>query len=279
MIGLILKILLFLLLGILGIFVLGITLVLIAPIHYKIYFEHYGTVIYDIKVRYLKGIRADFVCQEEKKKHEVVFFGKKLYELKEVKKAKEENEQIIKKQPRPSGKAKKVESVAYKKQVTKAKITKAKVTKEIEAESKAVAQETKEKAQKKAEKVSYQQMKALLTNKKTYQVLKTLLIWLWQLGQYLWPKEWDFELVIGKDEPAETGELIAKLTMLYPLYGDHGIIRGDFEKPCLAGGCLAEGSFRLGGIIWRIISLICNPTIREMIKWTLKRRKEEEDGK
>lgn len=268
MIGLIFKILLFLLLGILGIFTLGVTLVLIAPIHYIIYFEHYGTVIYDIKVRYLKGFRMDFVCQEEQKKHEVVFFGKKLYELKD------EKVQEVKEKSKSSSKTKTVKKVIHKKQVTQSK-----VTKEMTAESKAALQDTKEKAQKKAETVSYQQIKAILTNKNTYRVLKTFLIWLWRLGQYLWPKEWDFELVIGKEEPAETGELIAKLTMLYPLYGDQGIIRGDFEKSCLAGGFLAKGSFRLGGIVWRVIWLLCHTSIREMIKCILRRRKEEENGK
>ena len=97
--------------------------------------------------------------------------------------------------------------------------------------------------------------------------------------KYILPRKWSYELVIGKEDPADTGELIAKLTMLYPLYYKNGIISGDFEKSGIWGGFLAKGKFSILGILRRIVVFALRPVVRKYIKLILRIRKEEQHGK
>ncbi|WP_157047652.1 hypothetical protein [Cellulosilyticum ruminicola] len=122
------------------------------------------------------------------------------------------------------------------------------------------------------------QIKKLLLRKDFWQLVREILRLLKSILKYVLPRKWSYELVIGKDDPADTGELIAKLTMAYQLYYKHGIIRGDFEKSGIWGGFLAKGRFSIVGILKRIISFTLKPVVRKYIRLVLKIRKEEKYG-
>ena len=138
------------------------------------------------------------------------------------------------------------------------------------AETSKIAQTVKEQTKQEAKKVekdfSYADLSALLFDKMTYCFIKDSAILIWQYLKKIAPRKWDFEIVVGKEDAAETGVFIAQLTMLYPLYYKHGVIKGDYERECLEGGCYLEGKFRIGQLIMPTLKWLLKPSVKNIIK-------------
>lgn len=301
---LIIKIILILLLVIFCMALVVVGVVLFAPIRYEAYFAKYEEVTYDIKVSYLIGIKGLFYLNQEKKNHKITIFGKVLYK----------NETID--VPETSGKEdtaspnhnvsdsigafevpKNVSKEAAK-EVPRSRQDKIKpseaqkqqqgeVKKKVNTWLKKEAEKSVEHVQERLEDETVETIKhmpiawakALLLNKVTYLTVREVVKSLWRIGRYVFPNEWDFEVVIGEGDPADTGEMIAKLTMLYPLYYRHGIIRGAYDRECLEGGFLARGKFRIGKILGYIIACLLHKQVRSFIRSIMVLRKEEKNGK
>ena len=291
-IWLIIKVILFVLLGIVVLLLTGIAIILLAPIHYEVYAEKYDDLMYDIHFRYLKGIKGSFYLEDGIKKHTVSVFGKILYNNKVEEEVVEQSVSIndYNKESRTTeDKNKGLEtnkgtnhkassySKAYfnqQKQKRKEVVSKEKVAspiaKEVEDTTNEVTEEVKHQTKDKIEEMPKSSIKEILFNPLTYRGIKHIIRAVWDIVKIIAPKEWDFEVVLGTGDPGDTGELIAKLTLLYPIYYAHGIIRGDFEKECLMGGCLMSGKFRLGQILRRLIQLYLQKDVRAFIHLILK---------
>lgn len=273
----IIKIILFILLGIILI-LLGLTaVVLLAPIRYEAYFARYEEMAYDIKFRYLVGIKGIFFLQDDKKEHRISLFGKTVYDMHSSQAVQNEEECEHRELIRPSEQTEvKQEIKAEKKSDDKSGIKQSEQVLEKTIKKDSVPEVVQEKnrqkqkeefnsfheaekkvqrAKKKSIRYTRDNIKESLTNPLTYRVIKAVVKGVWDLLKVILPNEWDFELIVGTGEPADTGELIAKLTMLYPLYYQHGIIRGDYENRCLKGGFLAKGKFNLFQIVIRVVKL------------------------
>ena len=87
------------------------------------------------------------------------------------------------------------------------------------------------------------------------------------------------EVEIGKEDPADTGQLIAMLSALYPLYYSFASIVGNYEKECFYGKLEANGSFTLGRLIYEIIRYIRTTSVKQLIKFIRKDRKGNKDGR
>lgn len=248
----IIKIILFVLIGILLLGGVVITTILLAPIRYDVYFSKYEELVYDIKIRYLLGIKACFYLDKGAKKHRVSLFGKKLYEVNETNasnedhtmqaeslKIKENNESIMQTITQESSKSP-----------------------NTPVETKQPKLENKQRKSKNAQAVD---IKKMLLDPLTYKAMKRLVQGIWKLLKIIAPKEWDFEVIVGTGEPADTGELIAKLTMLYPMYYQHGIIKGNYEEKCLMGGCLLKGKFRLIQIAILAVSIYLDKHVNAFV--------------
>lgn len=290
---LIIKVILFALLGIAILLVVGLAIILLAPIHYEAYAERYDELIYDIHFRYLKGIKGSFYLEDRVKAHKVSVFGKVLYEDKVEKdevtsqalRMREDNNES--KQKYKNEKDNQTNRVLHeranvpsegcseykkqaKKEVVSEKIIKQPITKDIEHTTQEAAEKAKDETKQKIKEVSDLDIKEILLDPLTYHASKCMIKGIWDILKVVAPKEWDFEVVIGTGDPADTGALIAKLTLLYPIYYSHGIIRGDYEKACLMGGFLIKGKFRLGQIVICLIRLYLEKDVRTFINLILK---------
>lgn len=291
---LIIKIVLWIVLGLLVIVLAGLGVILSSPVRYEAYLSKEEQLTYEIKWRYLFGVKGLFYQDFHQKNHSIKVFGKTLYkediQFKEtntydavktheaaenVQKTKESKQTLhasgytsVKKAEKPSPiTVKKIEKVSP---VLK---------EETQKEAKQVEEDIKEKAKETANHLSWHPVKALLLDKRMYGAIKEIVFCIWRIFKELAPDEWDFEVVVGKENPADTGELIAKLTMLYPIYNSHGIIRGNYEKECLEGGFLIKGKFTFGKIVWQILRCILSEPVWWLIKKIVNLRKEDENGK
>lgn len=290
---LIIKVILFALLGIVALFVVGLAILLLAPIHYEAYTEKYDELMYDIHFHYLRGIKGSFFLEDEVKDHKVSIFGKILYEdrakesevVREVSEIRGNNKgseqryknekdtqtnRVLHESPNTSSERCSENKKQIKQEVVSEKIIKQPITKDIEHTSKEAAEKVKDETKQKIKEVSASGIKEILLDPLTYHAGKCMIRGGWDILKVIAPKEWDFEIVIGTGDPADTGALIAKLTLLYPIYYSHGIIRGDYEKACLMGGFLIKGKFRLGQIVIRLIRLYLEKDVRTFINLILK---------
>ena len=290
---LIIKVVLWTLLGLIGIALVGLGMILCSPVKYEAYLSKEEQLTYDIRWRYLWGIKGLFYQDFEKKNHWIKAFGKTFYketvEIKQVEMGetvtrqaqsaqKMANHEKMARPPLTEAKpSKKVEKLS------KIKVEKEKVSPLLEKETKkeveALEENIKPEAKETTQQISWSDWKAILLDKRTYGAIQEIVVCIWHILKELAPNEWDFEVVVGKEEPADTGELIAKLTMLYPIYYTHGIIRGNYEKECLEGGFLIKGKFTLGSVVWHILKCILSQPVWWLIKKIVNLRKEDKNGK
>lgn len=290
---LIIRIILWLLLVLIGLIVGAILIILLAPIRYEVYFSKEEQVTYDIRVRYLGGISAKFFQDFKETKHVVRAFWKTLYK-KEL--CLDEDSKLADKEkdatsPVQGLSLKKTEESAsqrgssvkvlsnQEKTIEKEEVMDSKIQQETEEEIREINEKVREETNEFVERSSFSTIWTFLSDKSTYKAIKEIGKCVWRIFKCIRPHQCDFELVIGEEDPADTGELIAKLTLLYPLYYQHGIIRGHYEKACVEGGFLVKGKFRLGCILWQIIRCIISPPVWKMIQLISKIRKEDRNGK
>lgn len=324
-IWLIIKIILIALLILLALLVAIITVLLIAPIRYEAYVSRYSEVDYDIKFRYLIGIQALFLQENDVKNHVIKVFGKVVYKNKIVEEegAKDKTEETLHqqevpiehpvenelkekdreveplKQEEPTIQEPPKEEIREQKADAKEEAIKEiapptdhgqdlEVVKEVNPQLKEEAKEGIKEATEEAveetvetvKKMPFSWLKKLILDKTTYNSIEQIVRYTWYILKYISPYEWDFEVVIGKEDPAETGELIAKLSTFYALYGNHGIIRGNYQRACLEGGFLVKGKFKIGGILMYVLRCILSKSVRKMIYLIYQLRKDEKkDGK
>ena len=293
---LIIKIVLWILLGVIGLVLVGLLLILGCPIKYEAYLSKEEHLTYDVRFRYLFGVKGLFYQDLKKKNHWISIFGKTLYkeEIERedngagevVKRGQEPGETESSKQDKKIKQTRPIQQKPLKNKqnspplvVEKKEKVNGKLKKEAEEEVKELGENLKQETEETASHMSVSGLKAFVLDRRTYGAIKEIVRCLVRILKGIAPKEWDFELVVGKKEPADTGELIAKLTMLYPIYYGHGIIRGNYEKECIEGGFLIKGKFTLGMIVWHIVRcLLCQP-VRWLIKFIVDLRKEEGNGK
>lgn len=290
---LIIKVILFVLLGIVVILITGLTIILLAPICYEAYVEKYDKLIYDMHISYLRGIKGIFYLENGVKNHKFTVFGKVLYEDKEVDEEgecppsqtkassyeqgnKHKAKQSAQMNRVPSGKSQRdheelpCDKEQSKQEALSKKIIDTPLAEDLEHIVQENAQEVREQATQKIKEMPFSGIKEILLDPLTYRAVKLIIRGIWHIFKVIAPKEWDFEVVVGTGDPGDTGELIAKLTMLYPIFYQHGIIRGDYENECLMGGALVKGKFRLGQIVIRLVKLYLQKDVRAFIHLILK---------
>lgn len=85
------------------------------------------------------------------------------------------------------------------------------------------------------------------------------------------PRKFEATLIVGMEDPASTGEILAICGMLYPIIGGHVDVRGDFEKKRLEGQVLIVGKLRMFTFLRTAFRIYFNKDIRKLYK-LLKRR-------
>lgn len=80
------------------------------------------------------------------------------------------------------------------------------------------------------------------------------------------PRKFDASLVVGMDDPAATGEVLAVCGMLYPLIGGHVDVRGDFENRRLEGQVLVVGKLRAFTFLRTAVRIYFNKDIKKLYR-------------
>lgn len=80
------------------------------------------------------------------------------------------------------------------------------------------------------------------------------------------PRKFEVSLIVGMDDPAATGEILAACGMLYPLIGGHVDVRGDFENKRLEGQVLIVGKLRMFTFLRTAVRIYFNKDIRKLYK-------------
>ncbi len=78
------------------------------------------------------------------------------------------------------------------------------------------------------------------------------------------PNKFEAAFVVGTDDPASTGEILAVCGMLYPILGPQVNVVGDFERKRLEGRVFIKGKLRLFTFIRVAVRIYFNKDIRKL---------------
>ena len=103
--------------------------------------------------------------------------------------------------------------------------------------------------------------------------------WIGDLFKSIGPEYFYIYLEIGREDPADTGQLMALLSALYPYYYPAINIVGNYEKECLYGKLDISGDAVIGRLIYDFIKYIRTPSMKELIKIIRESRKGKGNGR
>lgn len=83
---------------------------------------------------------------------------------------------------------------------------------------------------------------------------------------YIKPRKYKADLIIGMDDPAATGQILSYYGMLYPLIGSHVTITGDFENKRIEGSGLIIGKIKFFTFLKALIRIYFSKDIRKLLK-------------
>lgn len=80
------------------------------------------------------------------------------------------------------------------------------------------------------------------------------------------PDRFEAALIVGMDDPATTGEILAVCGMLYPFFGPKVNVAGDFEKKRLEGRVFIKGKLRFYTFVRVAVRVYFNKDIRKLYR-------------
>lgn len=84
------------------------------------------------------------------------------------------------------------------------------------------------------------------------------------IAKSLKPDRFEAALVIGMDDPAATGEILAVCGMLYPILGPQVNVAGDFERKRIEGHVFIKGKLRFFTFVRVAVRIYFNKDIRKL---------------
>ena len=101
--------------------------------------------------------------------------------------------------------------------------------------------------------------------RKSMELCKKELSWMFKK---LKPDKFEADFIVGMEDPAATGEILAVCGMLYPLIGPHIQVVGDFEceKMRIEGRLYVRGKIRVFTFLRIVIRIYFNRNIKQLIK-------------
>ena len=80
------------------------------------------------------------------------------------------------------------------------------------------------------------------------------------------PGTFEADLVVGMDDPAATGQILAVCGMLYPVLGGHVNVVGDFEQKRLEGRIFMKGRIYGITLIYVCVKIYFNKNVKKLYK-------------
>ena len=84
------------------------------------------------------------------------------------------------------------------------------------------------------------------------------------IAKNLKPDRFEAALVVGMEDPAATGEILAVCGMLYPIFGPQVCVSGDFERKRLEGRVFLKGKLRFFTFVRVAVKIYFNKDIRKL---------------
>lgn len=234
-----------------------IMLILFVPIKYKLYINKQDTIYASTYINWLYSIIGLEIIYESDQpiNRFIKLFGKRIFFIKD-KNQKKEKTLTKKKVKNTQRKEIKIEKKSKNKKVKKQKI--------------------KNKKQKSKLKDIFKLIKTFNHKK---ELLEDTFLWIKRILKEIIPSKLYVDLEIGKEDPADTGELLGKLAILYPFYYSFVKIKGNYEKKCFYAILDASGDICLGKLLYDFIQYIRTQSVKQMIKFIKENRKEKKDGR
>lgn len=80
------------------------------------------------------------------------------------------------------------------------------------------------------------------------------------------PQKFEAKLIVGMDDPATTGEILAVCGMLYPILGGHVDVTGDFERKRIEGSVFIKGKIRVWTFLRAAVRIYFNKDIKRLLR-------------
>lgn len=79
------------------------------------------------------------------------------------------------------------------------------------------------------------------------------------------PQKFEAEWIVGMDDPASTGQILAICGMLYPVFGGHVAVTGDFERKRIEGYVFIKGKIRIFTLLRVVVRIYFNKDVKRTI--------------
>ena len=83
--------------------------------------------------------------------------------------------------------------------------------------------------------------------------------------RHILPGTFEIEARVGLEDPAATGTVLAVVYLLYPFYGDHIRVVGEFEEVVLEGRLSLRGRIRILNLLIIGVKIYRNQTVRGLL--------------
>lgn len=119
--------------------------------------------------------------------------------------------------------------------------------------------------------------KETITKIRVFEYKAELIIDTFHLLKRIWkasmPSKLQIYIEVGKEDPADTGQLIGFLSTLIPLYYPVINIVGNYEKECFYGKIEADGSIYIGQLVYHMIQYVRTASVKELIRMMRKKER------
>lgn len=279
----IIKVILYSLLVIMGLILAIVLMALLLPIDYKIHVSYLERFIGKIKIKVFYIITIFLEQNEQGLQIDIRLCGKRIFPKQEKAKKKTSRpdemiepthmdrpkQQVTQQSRSVKEENKKKQDNASKEKKIPSRKEKSEIEEDIKKVKKGILDHLRE---------AWELVHVLWTDENRKLFLKAIK----QLFKDLWygirPDYLNFELTIGRENPADTGELLALLAFLFPFYCRYGNVIGNFNEETLSGRVDLDGKFNLWRLIKPFLKLILNKSVRNYIHLILSIRKEEYNG-
>jgi len=284
----VLKIIMWVLIGLIGLIIILVNLLLWVPIRYKIK----GGKCVGIKGKgqvsfLLKFIRGNFWYQEKKLYYvvKVLFFTVvKEIQVEEVTMPEKEVPEVVVEVTMPEKEVPEVVEEAVveedkklfeEKRTTFSSNQEEEVEKQVEKLKKKKNRKSKEKKKKIKKKKDTNEVLVVEQIKKWYTffrreenagLVKFLLGRIKKIIGSVLPRKFEGKFNFGSEDPAATGSFLAITSLFYPRYKDHVTLTADFEGARIEGYGQVEGRIILGIIVYHGVRVFMDRRIRRLIK-------------
>ncbi|MBD5494041.1 MAG: hypothetical protein HDR12_06615 [Lachnospiraceae bacterium] len=83
---------------------------------------------------------------------------------------------------------------------------------------------------------------------------------------YVKPRKFMADLIIGMDDPAATGQILSYYGILYPLIGNNVTVTGDFDRKRIEGSVFFKGRIKLFTFLKAVIRIYFSKDIKKLLK-------------